>query len=56
MKGGEELRVKEAAERLDRSLMTIHRWITAGKLNAIKIGKFWEISEEEIERVKREGL
>lgn len=56
MKGGEELRTKEAAERLDRSLMTIHRWIAAGKLKAIKIGKFWEISEEEIERVKREGL
>lgn len=35
----EFLRPAEAAERLNVSVWTIYRWIKAGKLDAIKVGR-----------------
>jgi len=39
--------VRELAEKLRVSDMTIYRYIKAGKINAFKIGKEFRISKEE---------
>lgn len=46
------MKASQAAKALNRSYITIKRWIYAGKIKATKIGRDWEISEEEIERLK----
>lgn len=40
------LTVKEAAKCLKVTVQTIKRWITAGKLEAVKIGRKYHISSE----------
>ena len=42
--------VDELAERLRVNRMTIYRYIKAGKLNAIKIGKEFRIERAEFEK------
>ena len=42
--------VSELAESLRVSLMTIYRYIKAGKIKAHKIGKEFRISKDEFER------
>ena len=42
--------VSELAESLRVSLMTIYRYIKAGKIKAHKIGKEYRISKDEFER------
>lgn len=41
---------------LNVSLPTIFRAIYSGKIKAVKMGKGWRVSEEEVERIKREGF
>jgi len=50
------MRIDEAARELHRSQNTIRNWIDAKILGAKKIGRFWDIPESEVERVKRDGL
>ena len=50
------MKISEAAKSLERSEHTIRNWIKSGVLRATKLGRDWEVSEEEVERVKREGL
>lgn len=50
------MKIPEAAKALERSEHTIRNWIDSGILHAVKRGWSWEISEEEVERVKRDGL
>jgi excisionase family DNA binding protein len=38
----------QVAERLQVSLITVKRWLTAGKMPAYKIGRQWRISEEQL--------
>ncbi len=40
-------RAEELAEKLDVNVMTIYRYIKAGKLNAYKFGKEFRIDEKE---------
>jgi len=40
--------VKEVAEILSISTTTVHNYIKAGTLKAVKIGGLWHIKEEEI--------
>ena len=47
--------LKEAATILDVSYMTLYRLVSQGKIKAVKIGANLKITEEELERVKREG-
>lgn len=35
---------------------SLYKWIKQGKVNAVKVGKVYRISEEEIDRIKREGI
>ena len=50
------MKISEAAKSLERSEHTIRNWIDKGLLPAIKRGWSWEISAEEVDRIKREGL
>ena len=44
---------KELAEKLSLNVMTIYRYIKAGKLKAHKIGKEYRITHAEFERFMR---
>lgn len=50
------LTTTELAKELKVSRITIFRAIYCGKIKAIKIGNGWRVSEEEVERIKREGF
>jgi len=43
-------RAEDLVEKLDVNIMTIYRYIKAGKLKAYKIGKEFRIDKEEFER------
>jgi putative resolvase len=43
-------KAEDLAEKLDVNIMTIYRYIKAGKLNAYKIGKEFRIDKDEFER------
>lgn len=42
---------EEVAELLKVSRETVYNWLRSGKLQGIKIGHFWRISESELERL-----
>lgn len=42
--------VKEVAEFLGKDPKTIRRWIKAGELRAMKLGRDWLISREDLKR------
>ena len=44
------LHVKDVADRLDVSKMTVHRLIKAGELPALRVGRVFRIPEAEFER------
>lgn len=44
---GEFLTTEEVAETLKVNIMTVYRWIKAGKLRAYKIGKEFRIGKKE---------
>ena len=50
------MKIPKAAKLIGRSEHTIRNWIKSGVLRATKLGRDWEISEEEVERIKRDGL
>jgi excisionase family DNA binding protein len=50
------LRVREVARRFEVTEGTIREWINSGRLSAIKIGKSWRVSSEDVEQVLREGF
>lgn len=41
---------------LGKTRRTIYKYIEQGRLNAIKVGGTWKITEEEIERIEEEGI
>lgn len=47
---------REVAEKLKISQTTVFRALKQGRIKGIKIGYIWRISEEELERIKREGF
>ena len=50
------LTIKEVANDLKVHEMTILRHLNYGNIKGVKIGKSWRISEEELERIKRQGV
>ena len=44
--------ITQAAALLNKSDMTVRRWLKEGYIKAIKIGNTWEISSAEVERIK----
>ena len=52
MKGKQEFyRAEDLAKKLDVNIMTIYRYIKAGKLSAHKIGKEFRITKKEFEQL-----
>ena len=40
----------EVARYLSVNVQTVRRWIHAGELDAYKIGQFWRVNREQVER------
>jgi len=49
------LTVVEVSQILNIAPNTVRRLIQRGEIKGIKIGRLWRISEEEIERISKEG-
>ena len=47
--------VKEVSSIIGISITSIYEWIRSGRIAAVKIGKFWRISKEELERIVQGG-
>lgn len=47
------MKITEAARQLNRDPKTLKRWIKAGILKAVKIGRDWDIEQSEVDRLKR---
>jgi excisionase family DNA binding protein len=50
------MRIPEAAKELERSEHTIRNWIADGLLPARKIGRFWEVYDDAVQKIKQDGL
>lgn len=50
------LKAKEAAEILHLNERTVRRWLNDGRIKGVKFGQEWRVSEEELERIKKEGV
>lgn len=48
--------IKDVAEKLNVHWKTVYRWILNGNINAIKIGRVYKISHQELEYIKQNGL
>ncbi|MEW5921150.1 MAG: helix-turn-helix domain-containing protein [Bacillota bacterium] len=42
---------KEVSDKLKLNIRTIYKWIREGKVNAVKLGDVWRISESELNRL-----
>ena len=49
------LSTEQAAKMLGISYQTCFKLIKQGKIKAVKIGSYYKILEEEVERIKKEG-
>lgn len=48
--GGNESSNEEVSEMLKVAYLTVYRWIQAGKLKAVKAGKQYRISKEQLDK------
>lgn len=48
--------INEVAEMLKVQPMMIYNALYNGKIKGIKIGRVWRITEEEVQRIKKEGF
>lgn len=42
---------KEISSKLKLNIRTIYKWVREGKINAVKIGDVWRVSESELQRL-----
>lgn len=49
------LTVKEFAESVGVTQLTVNRWLHAGKIDGKKFGRFWRIHRSELEKVLPQG-
>lgn len=54
-RGPSFLTVAEVADMLRVSNMTVYRLVNAGAMKAVRIGKSYRITEEEVDRYLKEG-
>lgn len=47
--------LKEVAEKLRVSYLTVYKAVQDGRIKAVKIGRDYRVTEEEVERIKKEG-
>ncbi len=46
---------QEVADKLKLNVRTLYKWIRENKLNAVKLGDVWRISETELNRILKVG-
>jgi len=46
---------KEISAKLKLNIRTIYKWIREGRINAVKLGDVWRISESELNRLLAGG-
>ena len=49
------LTIEDIAKHLNISAITVRRYIDNGQIKAVKIGKVWRISQEELDRIMECG-
>jgi excisionase family DNA binding protein len=49
------LTIEDVARELHISIMSVRRYIESGQIKAVKIGKVWRISQEELNRIMECG-
>lgn len=49
------LTIEDVARQLHISIMSVRRYIESGQIKAVKIGKVWRISQEELNRIMECG-
>lgn len=47
---------EEVAVTLGVHLKTVQHWCRAGRIRAVRVGKWWRVPEGEVERITREGV
>lgn len=47
---------KEIADILKLNERTVRNWINDGKIKAVKLNSEWRVSEEELNKIKNEGI
>lgn len=47
---------KEIADIIKLNERTVRNWINDGKIKAVKLNSEWRVSDEELERIKKEGV
>lgn len=47
---------KEVADILKLNERTVRNWINDGKIKAVKLNSEWRVSEEELNKIKKEGV
>ena len=50
------IRVEQLAKELGCSTKTIYNYVNGGKIKAVKIGNKWQVSQEEVDYIKQNGL
>lgn len=55
-RSGNVYTVTEVAGMLRISKATVFRALQVGKIKGIKIGNIWRVSEEELQRIMKEGF
>ena len=50
------LTIKETAAALNLSYRTVFNYIKKGDIKAVRIGRKWLVKEEEVERLRNEGM
>jgi len=50
------LSMREAAKELGVSVMTLHRWVAKGKIQATRVGTYSAIIKTEIDKLNRKEL
>ena len=50
------LTIKDVAKTLKLHEMTVYRYVVSGKIKSVKFGNTYRITEEEVEKIKKDGL
>lgn len=47
--------LKEVAQMLGVSYLTVYNYVRQGKIKSVRVGRFLRVTQEEVERIMKEG-
>ena len=50
------LTIKDVAKTLKLHEMTVYRYVVSGKIKSVKFGNTYRITEEEMQRIMKQGI